>query len=696
MAIDAGTFTNAEWPFRDSLSWSIWSIGEELSERDVIALEWSSPGLGQFGRPVLAVLTANAALSIWECRGRTDIKGDWHRVLLLNHILQSSANGADTNVSSDDSNTRAASRIRSFSWTRVQGHHDHTPALGGLAHCIAVSNDLGDISLLAVRSPYDLSGREPSSWTCNVLASFDARPGAPVNAPLSSCLPTTFKLPSHVADDLTWGPWFSSSSACLSSTLAYTVNSRVHFCKIQLVHDQAGWHVTYNGVDTSQSTAFNQVLRAPPKWLPTSQRGPGADDLLLITVEGFFRAEVPTNHSQSIAVGRLCSALASNHQITSVSISADEIASPLAMITSYDPDLAGSVRLLHTSGDGAELKKAGVMVDKVKERLLQFGKKHNVAERVIARVRGALVSPRGDLSLTCTTIHPSEGLEYTIEARQNTLVVIAQQWPPDEGFRSAILADANRSTHLASDFIIISLQESIAQGQESHLSMLENLIRTPGVDVFGYNATKRTASSTPHSMDQLTSQFRSEVLLSQKAGRVRANTLLELAKGRDQYPVPPNLEIVKTVSSSVTKIRSESYVGHQYSTLVFEIHKTIWETLHAREQGTEEQAAQPQGDISEQCSLCGSDIKFEALQWSRCQKGHQFSRCTLTFLSIQGSRTKTCGICRAPYLNEFEMPALQIPNVGPEANDSHVSEPLLRVMFTACNVCIYCGGRYVG
>jgi hypothetical protein len=126
----------------------------------------------------------------------------------------------------------------------------------------------------------------------------------------------------------------------------------------------------------------------------------------------------------------------------------------------------------------------------------------------------------------------------------------------------------------------------------------------------------------------------------------------------------------------------------------------------------------------ETCSICHQDVVLESLRWSRCAGGHQFSRCTLTFLSImEPGISKSCRICNALYLNEDALPEFKRPNsktikvegsaqleedmdvdVNVEAEDSSDTsqkdgvEPnisLARLLFSACDVCILCGGKFV-
>jgi hypothetical protein len=124
----------------------------------------------------------------------------------------------------------------------------------------------------------------------------------------------------------------------------------------------------------------------------------------------------------------------------------------------------------------------------------------------------------------------------------------------------------------------------------------------------------------------------------------------------------------------------------------------------------------------ETCSICHQDVVLESLRWSRCAGGHQFSRCTLTFLSImEPGISKSCRICNALYLNEDALPEYKKPDAKtikveepPQEEDMDVDatagaentgdtqkdcvEPsisLARLLFSACDVCILCGGKFV-
>ncbi len=101
-------FEASEWPFADMSTIKHFSIGEELSDSTIVALEWSPPGLGVHRRSVLAILTSNLIFSIWETNG---ISGIWKRTGVVNQYLSI---GADLDGSRESDRRRR--RVRAFCW----------------------------------------------------------------------------------------------------------------------------------------------------------------------------------------------------------------------------------------------------------------------------------------------------------------------------------------------------------------------------------------------------------------------------------------------------------------------------------------------------------------------------------------------------------------------------------------------------
>ncbi|KIW24140.1 uncharacterized protein PV07_09872 [Cladophialophora immunda] len=100
-------FDPSEWPYQDLATITHFSVGEELSESTVVSLSWSPPGLGIYRRSVLAILTSNLILSLWESSGRL---GVWQRTAIVNQYLPIQPSGDETD------NSRLQRRVRAFRW----------------------------------------------------------------------------------------------------------------------------------------------------------------------------------------------------------------------------------------------------------------------------------------------------------------------------------------------------------------------------------------------------------------------------------------------------------------------------------------------------------------------------------------------------------------------------------------------------
>jgi len=96
-------FDYRQWPEQSLATIQDLSIGEEQSNSVVVALAWSPPGPGIHYRSVLAVLTSNLLLSIWETDGS---QRNWQRTCVVNHHLPIRA-----------APTRRNTRIRCLAWS---------------------------------------------------------------------------------------------------------------------------------------------------------------------------------------------------------------------------------------------------------------------------------------------------------------------------------------------------------------------------------------------------------------------------------------------------------------------------------------------------------------------------------------------------------------------------------------------------
>lgn len=222
-----------------------------MSESFVHSLEWSPPGLGKHKRSVLAVLTSNHVLSLWECLGRPEIATDWVRACVINHALQ--AHFADDSVEPEVSdqdrfeNFRAKQRIRAFSWSQappdlsMTGSAREYPATSPV---LAVANDRGEVLIITIRSPYDIMSPQTHKWESSVAVSFKVEVPEAKRSPLADCMPSTFKWRSSFVDQLAWSPWATDSTGSPQAILSFTSQSSLQTKVVQLVDENGGNHMS--------------------------------------------------------------------------------------------------------------------------------------------------------------------------------------------------------------------------------------------------------------------------------------------------------------------------------------------------------------------------------------------------------------------------------------------------------------------
>jgi hypothetical protein len=224
------------------LSWKNFSIGEEMSESFVHALDWSPPGIGKHKRSVLAVLTSNHVLSIWECIGKPEIATDWVRACVINHVLQAHYKEKDVHSPEESENDhferlRAKQRIRAFAWSPAPPDASLSGASGDCTTrnpFLAVSNDRGEVLIIKIQAPHDVLEPDTAHWSLSVAASFAIGVPDTKRSALSACLPVTFKWRSPFADQLAWSPWGLDSANMSTSILTFTSQASLQCTNVKI------------------------------------------------------------------------------------------------------------------------------------------------------------------------------------------------------------------------------------------------------------------------------------------------------------------------------------------------------------------------------------------------------------------------------------------------------------------------------
>ncbi len=154
-------FTWDEWPNQEPTSFNDFSVGEEQSTSNVIAISWSPLGLARNKRSVLAVLTSNLVLSFWASNSDPSMHASWERVFVVNSGVGKSwkSNSRLSHTSHPaPSVPRRLRRIRSVAWAPlIQRRLECGDSRFGSAsniYFLAVTTDDRSVLFLSVSSPY--------------------------------------------------------------------------------------------------------------------------------------------------------------------------------------------------------------------------------------------------------------------------------------------------------------------------------------------------------------------------------------------------------------------------------------------------------------------------------------------------------------------------------------------------------------
>jgi hypothetical protein len=299
-------FRNDEVRPQQPLSFSSFSIGEEISNASIVDLCWSPPGLAQHLRSGLALLTSNLVLSIWAA---TDLPpqnpSSWKRVLVINRALQSyftSLNPGDVRKEgyAHSERLKRLQRIRSFAWAPAAIlRADASARRNGVSprqgtHFLAIANDENEIIILQVASPYDkLQITEKGGWSAIPVSSFKVNGQEESERPNLLWTFEDYVEKESYVSALAWSPWQlqgssepanevgdaetvqdeSSQVDTLVSILAYSSEIHIGFRRILFTFDGVNSDVKTEVLDFRINLPHNHSLNGPLLWTPNADKG---------------------------------------------------------------------------------------------------------------------------------------------------------------------------------------------------------------------------------------------------------------------------------------------------------------------------------------------------------------------------------------------------------------------------------------
>ncbi|OJD37099.1 short-chain dehydrogenase reductase sdr [Diplodia corticola] len=763
--IRTNLFSSTEVPPIDPLPLRANSIGEEISTSDTACIEWSPPGLAKHARCALAVLTTNLNLSLWVSDSDPKVTRGWRRALVLNHELdryfQQVYAQEEIRVELEwETQRRLRRRIRSFAWSpqprpsqpaEYSVQEAQFPINGSF---IAVSNDDNDVVILRVDSPYSFYSPPSAQWSARAEAHFSFEPKIDLRRTPRPFLLIEAMGEQRYIGNLAWSPWTTNSHGVPEAILAYTTNHSVHLRRIRISPFSSDVSLDQTDIfsDATVGTREVHLLR----WMPRAH----GDVFYLVAFSqaGAFCFEVPCRDPSKTTVsthdldkrwdtvaGCAFNGLSKTEprvqflsQLSAPVVATSELKLPIPPTTeSRTPPFQQSIR------DSEKL----------------FSAENELAGHTHTKAWAMCSSPMGDLVASGVSFHPGDMVEYTIAATSRTHIGIQ----PFEDTAGAFILPASGGLcpveDLSAETLIYCAQTWLEELPEE--SRAERSVRNTILEQFW-----RALGLSNHHDDSLVDKYpethadgldlgertllaqtlrravysNDKGILKQRYGRLL--TLFFDPKGTTQSDDAPAIQKLVT---EVLKVPRWSYHDSEASQKIRTVYSSMLPWLSdAEASGMYDGAGETLIDKHvERCEICDDSIGFESFAWARCGQGHEFVRCSLTFLAIQAPGiSKLCGICGKRYLNEESVVRtdklagadksqqdLAMPNVdGGQQGDILPSAEtnvtagegsakqgdgtgqgkaatadcerwpitLARIVFAACDVCIYCGGKFVG
>lgn len=268
--LQTNLFAQDEWPVENPRDWDTFSIGEEQSSSDVMSLAWSPPGLARHGRCVLAILTTNNVLSIWQSNSTPKDRSSWERVLVVNHTLTEHYEIHQSKTASGSSSKRHSeqrSRIRAFAW--APKFDESLPLPNQYQRLLAVADDDNVVFIVRIQAPYDVLAVTPSVWQCEVLDTFVVSPHEDEATTTEEAIPfSSYVKARDLVNYLDWSPWYQSRhSDGVQSFIATLCGGRISGQKCYAANP---WSSVTASTDGARFPMGGRSILGPLKWIDTS------------------------------------------------------------------------------------------------------------------------------------------------------------------------------------------------------------------------------------------------------------------------------------------------------------------------------------------------------------------------------------------------------------------------------------------
>ncbi|KAF2743912.1 hypothetical protein M011DRAFT_471037 [Sporormia fimetaria CBS 119925] len=729
-SIQTPWFTREELEFLEPSVNKIYSIGEEISDSTTVALAWSPPGLGKHRRCALAVLTSNLVLSIWDSEGKPQDAKGWERRLIINDALESYFNAPENRtesfVASNHTDTlRLRRRIRHFTWAPDPPAQSTIGTRVSLARqFMAVSNDDNEIIVLAVDSP---STGSSDKWSVEVLGHFSV---------LQENEQVILK--THSFDDMmaqqrhapyvAWSPWNESQEG-LRSVLAYATNNDVRLQCVTYVDGAVhfGAALRYGGPQVR--------LAGPLTWSPRVD-GPlrtlavfVTHKVILLTVSALDASNTqPKVHNLDgrwdTISGVVWDIHDAEHPRIHFSSQISTTRYPTCTLELSDKEVKS------ISEDGWPYWR-----EQIRGSQGHFSADNELQGNANAKVWGLSASPLGESIASGYTLHPTDMVEYGVAADRQTMVALTHTWGSDgDLIFPARPVSAENLFFTARKWIEKNVEstDDIPPVRKDILEKLVNTYSSP-LDIPAPEPSEDSQTPAPppvydsEDLETLIAAFKRNAFLEENTLKDRLEILTtHICAPSDPTDIPRTL-IAFRLAKATQHLPTSLSTSHPYSLSILSNHKKLIQLVEAVASSAPPETTSASSDpdplpvISvpgdETCTFCEAAIPFIDPFHAVCGNGHEFLRCGLSFQAVQAPGcTKACGICNQVVMND-ETVLEQEFGAGEEDQDDgdededvvmgegkeratdgegNLKVTLARVLFSGCDVCIHCGGKYVG
>ncbi|KAJ5593819.1 uncharacterized protein N7459_000027 [Penicillium hispanicum] len=641
--IRVNVFTNAEWAMIYPQTRDDFSIAAEQSISTVLGLAWSPSGLARFRRSVLAVLTSNLILSLWEPVGA---KGQWARVGIVNHAFHPNPAAPKSLTGTD---LRRAN-IRSFQWCSPLHAPTYTatpsasvdPESRWGVQLLVVANDENEVALLQVRRLVGLQASTQAYYVekLALLLIEPTKSQFPETCP-GSLLQSALQHKARITS-ISCGPWLdldiSSERGVYSAVavIATVYGTQLQFLKatVALSESDTNRQVIPRYEASSElkkhnlpsaADAWNQHrITGPLQWFYMDQT---SDISLAIgVIGGLATMSIPRSiYNGSV---KATNELKTQNWPTS-SLADNEGSEPPERHLEPISGLSGVASLDQLgTNDGFKSPRWRKVVADLRE---QFDLDRDLGGEVVARIWG-LASYRG-ITAVLFTRHPTDMIEYQVTSGERAVIGFAseetdQRLDVRSLFEPTVRQDQN-STRVQRQAVISYLLSGDKENLENDMEN-QKLIYSAACCALVDGQSESVRNQARQALERL-------------AAMTGADLSDELANFSNESP-----------------------------------------TIPAKSNG---QFAQPGAHLFEWCEICDAGIEWFSAKEAQCANGHLFSRCGLSFITIQEpGLSKYCSGCGTECFDEDLMSRMRDGRLG----------RLFAKTFEAFDTCIYCGCKFQG